>query len=117
VTFAPAAAGSVTGSAAVTSNAASSPAVISLSGTGIQAVTHSVTLGWNVGTTAVTGYNVYRSAVSGGPYTALTPSPINTTSYIDLAVQSGLTYFYVATSVDSTGGESTYAPEISATIP
>jgi len=117
VTFAPAAAGSVTGSATVTSNAASSPIKIALSGIGVQAVVHSVTLGWNADTSAVAGYRVYRSTASGGPYTVLTSSPLTATSYVDLAVQSGKTYFYVATAVDSAGAESPYAPEISATIP
>ena len=107
----------MTGSATVTSNAASSPTKIALSGTGVQAVIHSVTLGWNADTAAVAGYHVYRSTVSGGPYTVLTYSPLNATSYVDLAVQSGKTYFYVATAVDSSGAESPYAPEISATIP
>ncbi|MGH9563495.1 MAG: choice-of-anchor D domain-containing protein, partial [Terracidiphilus sp.] len=117
VTFAPASAGAVTGSATVTSDATSSPATISLSGTGVQPVTHSVTLGWTASTSTVSGYNIYRSAVSGGPYTKLNTSLVSGTTYVDSNVQSGLTYFYTATSVDSTGAESVNATETSATIP
>jgi fibronectin type 3 domain-containing protein len=34
-----------------------------------------------------------------------------------LNVQAGLTYYYVVTSVESNGMESTYSSEISGTIP
>jgi hypothetical protein len=117
VTFAPAAAGAVTGTATVTSNATTSPATIALSGTGVAPVAHSVSLGWTASTSAVSGYNVYRSSVSGGPYTKLTSSLDTLTTYVDSTVQSAQTYFYVATSVDSTGAESTFSAEVSATIP
>ena len=117
VTFAPSAAGSVTGSATVASNAASSPATISLSGTGVTPVAHSVTLGWTASTSTVSGYNMYRAGVSGGPYTKLNVSLDTLTTYVDSTVQSGQTYFYVVTSVDSTGAESAYSSEVTATIP
>ena len=68
VTFTPATAGSLPGSVTVTSNASNSPAMVVLSGTGVQAVSHSVTLTWTASTSTVNGYNVYRSTVSGGPY-------------------------------------------------
>ena len=117
VTFAPSATGSVTGSATVASNAAPSPATISLSGTGVTPVAHSVTLSWTASTSTVSGYNIYRAGVSGGPYTKLNSSLDASTTYVDSTVQSGQTYFYVATSVDSTGDESAYSSEVSATIP
>jgi hypothetical protein len=117
VTFAPASAGSVTGSATVTSNATNSPSTISLSGTGVQPVSHSVTLTWTASASAVSGYNVYRSTESGGPYTKLNSSLVATNSYMDATVQAGQTYYYVVTSVTAGGVESAYSAEVSATIP
>jgi hypothetical protein len=80
VTFAPAGAASVTGSVIITSNATNSPTTIALSGTGVQPVSHEVTLSWTASTSVVIGYNVYRSTVSGGPYTELTTTPVATTT-------------------------------------
>jgi len=42
---------------------------------------------------------------------------ISTTSYVDAGVSSGQTYYYVATEVDSSGMESSYSSQVSATIP
>jgi len=117
VTFAPAGTGSLTGSVKLTSNATNSPSSVTLSGTGVQAVSHSVTLNWTTSASTVSGYNVYTSAVSGGPYTKLNSTPITATTYVDTSVQSGLTYFYVATSVDSSSVESADSAEVSAIIP
>ncbi|HEY6903431.1 MAG TPA: DUF1573 domain-containing protein, partial [Candidatus Acidoferrales bacterium] len=101
-TFAPATAGSVTGGITVTSNASNSPAVIALSGTGVAPVTHSVLLSWAPSTSSVTGYNVYSSEISGGPYSKLTTSPVGATSYTDTSVTAAQTYYYVVTAVSST---------------
>lgn len=117
VTFAPAGTGLIPGNITVTSNATNSPASVTLSGTGVQPVSHSVTLTWTASTSVVSGYNVYRSAVSGGPYTKLTSTLLVATTYVDTAVLTGQTYFYVATSVDSSGVESADSMEVSATIP
>jgi fibronectin type 3 domain-containing protein len=116
VTFAPAATGSVTGGLTITSNASNSPTNISLSGTGA-ATSYSTTLSWTASTSSVTGYNVYRGTTSGGPYTKLTASVDSNTSYADNSVQAGLTYYYVVTSVNSSGAESVYSNQVSATIP
>jgi hypothetical protein len=117
VTLTPAATGLLPGSATVTSNATNSPAGITLSGTGVQPISHSVTLSWTASTSTVSGYNVYRSTVSGGPYTKVNSTLIATTSYTDSTVQSGLTYFYVVTSVDSSNVESAFSTQVTATIP
>ncbi len=117
VTFAPAGTGLIPGSVTVTSNATNSPASVTLSGTGVQPTSHSVTLTWTASTSTVSGYNVYRSTVSGGPYTKLTSTPVAATTYADTTVQAGQTYFYVVTSVDSSGVESAYSTEVSATVP
>jgi hypothetical protein len=116
-TFAPAASGSAAGSVSVASNATNSPDSIALSGTGVAAVTHSVSLAWTPSTSTVIGYNTYTSAISGGPYTKLTGTPVAATSYTDGSVQAGQTYFFVVTSVDSSNVESAYSAEVSALIP
>jgi len=45
------------------------------------------------------GFKVYRSTVSGGPYTLLTPTPLPTgsSSYIDTSVTPGTSYYYAVT--------------------
>ncbi len=83
-------------------------------------VTHSVALTWIASTTStVTGYNVYRSTVSGTGYAKINSSPVLAplASYTDTAVQNGTTYFYVTTAVDGSGTESAYSNEVSAAIP
>ncbi len=117
VTFAPSGTGIIPGSVTVTSNATTSSVSVSLSGTGVQAVSHSVTLTWTASTSTVSGYNVYRSTVSGGPYTKLTSTPVAATTYVDASVQATMTYYYVVTSVDSSGVESAYSSEAAATVP
>jgi hypothetical protein len=65
VAFAPAVSGSSTGSVSVISTASNSPAAISLSGSGVQPVSHSVLLSWLPSTSAVMGYNIYRGTQTG----------------------------------------------------
>jgi hypothetical protein len=117
VSFAPLVAGVLPGTVTVTSNATNSPATISLSGNGAQAVSHSVQLSWTPSASTVAGYNVYRSEVSGGPYTKLDSSAVAVDSFRDSSVQGGLTYYYVVTAVASAGGESADSTQVSATIP
>ena len=118
VAFAPASAGSVNGDIAVNSNATTSAMMVSLAGTAVQSVVHSVALAWDASkSSGVVGYNVYRATVSGGPYTKLTPSAIPETQYTDMAVQAGHIYYYVVTSVDSSGVQSSYSNQVSVTIP
>ncbi len=116
-TFTPAAAGAVTGKVSVASNATNSPDSITLSGTGIAAAAPAVALSWSPSTSTVVGYNTYTAPQSGGPYTKLTSAPVAATSYNDTAVQSGQTYFFVVTSVDSSNVESGYSSEVSAMVP
>ncbi len=116
-TFDPAASGSATGSITVASNAANSPVVIALSGTGVAPATYSVSLNWTASASTVTGYNVYSSTISGGPYAKLTASPVTATDYADNSVQHGNTYYYVVTAVNSQNQESGYSGQTSAVIP
>jgi len=74
-------------------------------------------LGWTASTSTVSGYNVYRGTVSGGPYTKINSALVTTTTNTDSTVLSGLTYFYVVTALDSNNAESAYSNEVSATIP
>jgi hypothetical protein len=117
VIFAPASAGSDTGSVTVTSNATNSPLVLALSGTGAALASHSVALGWTPSSSSYSGFNIYRGTVSGGPYTKVDTALIPTASYTDSSVSAGQTYYYVATEVDSTGAESGYSSEVRAAIP
>jgi hypothetical protein len=116
VQFAPTVAGAASGSVAILSNATGSSSV-SLSGTGVAPVSHSVALNWAVSTSTVAGYNVYRSTVSGSSYTRVNGVLVGAASYADSGVQSGQTYYYVATAVDASGNESVYSNEVSANVP
>lgn len=59
-----------------------------------------IALSWSTSTGA-TGYNVKRSAVSGGPY-AQVAAP-STDSYTDTGLTNGTTYYYVVSGVNSAG--------------
>ena len=117
VTFAPQSAGSTPGSIAFDSNAINSPTTETLAGSGTQQSQHSVALSWNPSTSQVIGYNVYRRIASVDSYTKLNTSVDATTDYTDTSVQSGQTYYYVTTSVDSSNGESSYSNQATAVIP
>lgn len=120
-TFAPGAAGSASGGVTVTSNASNSPATISLLGDGTQTssptAAHAVTLTWSASASPVAGYDVYRSEVSGGPYAKLDQAPVAADTYTDATVQAGNTYYYVVTSVNSSGVQSANSAQASATVP
>lgn len=78
---------------------------------------HSVMVSWQASdSTGVGSYNVYRSTVSGGPYTRIS-SGVSGSSYRDPAVQAGVTYFYVVTAVTNANVESRISQEIKATVP
>lgn len=116
-TFDPGAGGAASGSITIKSNAKNSPTVISLSGTGVAQTSYSVSLNWAPSSSSVVGYNVYSGTSSGGPYTKLTSSPVDATSYTDKSVQSGQTYYFVVTAVNSEKQESAYSKQASAVIP
>ena len=118
VQFAPSTAGAVSGSVNILSNATGSASSVALSGTGVAPpAQHAVALNWGASNSSVAGYNVYRSVVSGSSYAKLNGSVVGGVSYADSSVQSGQTYYYVATSVDASGTESVYSNEVTAIVP
>jgi len=116
VTFSPLVSGAVSGNLSFVSNASTSTVGETVSGTG-QAQQHKVSLSWSPSTSSIAGYNVYRGTTSGGPYARISPSVDTVTTYADSTVQSGQTYYYVTTSVASSGMESKYSNETTAQIP
>jgi Abnormal spindle-like microcephaly-assoc'd, ASPM-SPD-2-Hydin len=117
VTFTPQATGAASGTASFTSDAANSPAVLSLSGTGTQ-TQHSVALSWTASNSPnIEGYNVYRGTTSGGPYSRINSSLNAGTNYTDNTVVDGTTYYYVTTAVNTSSQESGYSNQAQAVIP
>jgi cellulose 1,4-beta-cellobiosidase len=57
--------------------------------------------------TSATTYKIYRSTVSGGPYKYIDTT--SNTSYLNLGMGSGITYYYVVTAVNASGVESPYS--------
>ena len=76
---------------------------------------HSVSLTWDPGSSDVVGYHVYRRTSDGDKMKKLTGPPILTTSYTDLTVEGGRTYFYAVSAIGA--GESDLSFEVSAVIP
>ena len=98
-------------------------ALLALAGSGLTGRTarrHSVALNWHspipVKGVPVMGYNVYRSVKPGGPYVRIA-SGVTGLTYHDSIVNNTKTYYYVVTSVDAAGHESTYSTEAQAKIP
>jgi len=61
-------------------------------------------------------YKVYRTTVAGGPYTFLASAGA-TTTFTDTNVQSGQTYYYVVTAMDSSNKESVFSNQTQALVP
>ena len=80
-------------------------------GVGATAGNGSVTLGWGAVSSA-TGYRVYRSTTSGGPYTLV--ASLTGTSHTDSGLTNGTTYFYVVRAFNATL-ESVASQQVSAT--
>lgn len=115
VQFDPATVGAATGSVTIASNSTVNPtSTVALSGTGVN---ESVLVTWDApadSTDPVAGFHVYRAASGSSSYTDVGATTVGTTSYTDDAVQSGATYTYYVTSVDSSGVES--VPSNTATV-
>lgn len=117
VHFSPTSSGAAAGTLSFVSNAVNSPAVESLTGTGTAATQHDVNLSWSSSSSTVSGYNVYRGTLSGGPYGKINSSSDPGTSFSDTSVQANETYYYVVTGVNSAGEESAYSNQVTAVVP
>ncbi len=115
--FHPATAGSAKGSFVFNDNSPTLGVTVPLSGMGVTVQQHSVALSWTASRSQVVGYNAYRSSQSKGPYTRLNSARITGTSYTDVNVQSGATYYYATTAVNAQGIESAYSNQAVATVP
>jgi hypothetical protein len=116
VAFTPTGSGSVSGAFSFGSNASNSPALESVNGVGT-VMPYSVNLSWSPSSN-VQGYNVYRSGAPNGTYSKINSSLDPGTVYTDSTVVSGQTYYYAATSVNSTGQESSLStPPVQAVVP
>jgi fibronectin type 3 domain-containing protein len=60
---------------------------------------------------------VYRGTSVSGPYSRINPALNPSMNYVDSTVQSGTTYYYVTTAVDSSGAESSYSNQVQAVVP
>lgn len=115
VAFSPTQSGQASGTLTFASNASNSQTVDSLTGTGV-ATQYSVNLSWSPSTSSVVGYNVYRGT-SVGSYSKINSTLDASTTYSDNTVVSGATYYYAATSVNSSGQESGYSTPIQVQVP
>jgi len=117
VQFDPAATGSYTGQLTLGSNSPTdSTLTVSLSGAGDA---HEVNLTWSApsdSSDSITGYKVYRA--SGGTSSfAVVDSTDTQTAYTDSGVQSGQSYSYYVTTLDSSGVESDPSNTTTVTVP
>lgn len=117
VTFTPTSRGDASARLILNSDASNSPTADVLAGTGGAPHGHSVSLSWNPDKDPVMGYNIYRSAGIGGPYTMINNALVATTDYTDNAVNPGKKYFYAVTAVNAGGQESGYSNKVKAVIP
>ena len=119
--FKPQASGSASGHISVLISSLSTPASISVSGSGVTSgttspppVQHTVALSWGPSGSPITGYRVYRDDGSGlMPLTSV----IAELAFTDATVVSGNTYHYAVTAVDSAGAESPFSNQVTAVIP
>ncbi len=119
--FDPTAAGTDTGTVSISDNASSGgTATIALSGTGTTATAYEVELNWDAPTSSgvtISGYHIYRAPSGSTSYQLLNSAVNQPTTYTDTTVQSGSTYNYEVTSVDSSGVESAPSSVYTVTIP
>lgn len=87
----------------------SAPANLHVTGTG----NAQVSLEWNA-VAGASGYNLYRSPVTGGGLVKVNGDPLTGTSYTDTGLRNAQTYFYVVTALDNVGNESAYSNEVTA---
>jgi hypothetical protein len=118
VTFTPQTSGLASVSDSFTSDASNSPTSAIVTGTGVAAPVHTVSLSWIASTSPnVIGYNIYRRTGTTGNYTQINPVLDAATEYIDTSVTDGQTYYYETTAVNSSDEESARSSAVQAVIP
>jgi hypothetical protein len=125
VSFHPTATGKTADTISLDSSAGATPVKLAVAGsasnsstsTPAAAPSHSVTLDWTDNNASAKGYHVYRSEMSGGPFSRINPGELEATTYKDSEVVGGAHYFYVVTAVGEGGPESAYSNEVSVEIP
>ncbi len=84
--------------------------------TGVTAATPQnaqIRIDWSANSPAPNGYNVWRSAVSGGPYSKQNTDLISGLTYLDTLVTIGTPYFYVVRAQNA-AGESANSSQVTA---
>ena len=117
VRFRPKASGTASAQLTLTSNADNSPTIVALTGVGVVAGSHSADLTWDPSRDTVIGYNVYRGAKTGGPYSRINPVLDALTSFTDSTVKGGTSYYFVVTAVNAVLQESAPSNEVKVVIP
>ena len=80
------------------------------SGLAAQGTASGIALNWNDNTEGdLAGYNIYRAASSGGPYTKLNAALRTLSDFADTTAPSNATSFYRVSAVDMSGNESAFA--------
>lgn len=72
-----------------------------------------VSLEWN-STAGSTGYNIYRSPLSGGGWVQANSSLLTSPSFTDNGLENSKRYYYVVTAMDNHGNESGYSNQVNA---
>lgn len=82
-----------------------------------QADDHSILLTWQPATDAggISGYRVYRATVADGPFSEITPLLQHSSSYRDVELPPGATFFYSVAAVDNAGNTGPLSASASAT--
>ena len=117
IQFTPNASGTASSKVGFISNAANSPTVEAVTGTGVAQTAYSVNLSWDAAGGSPVGYNVYRGTAQAGPFSMINSTLDASTSYTDSTVVPGATYYYVTTAVDAQGQQSAYSNEVETVIP
>ena len=103
----------IAGESATSSQVTATPTAF-VAGLTATVVNSQVQLQWNAHA-GVTGYNVKRSSVSGGPYTTIA-SNLVTTGFTDATVSTCQSYYYIVTMMVGSV-ESVPSPQVAVTVP
>ncbi len=116
VTFSPSNVGVATATLTLSSNAQSAFTQETLTGTGTDAPTYSVSLSWDASDSSeISGYNVYRAIYTNacGSFSKINSVLDTSTAYTDTVVVDGTAYCYATTAVNTSNQESGYSNIVS----